>query len=434
MESNDWKAKAYGLAEELKAEVQRGAAASQALRAVVARLCAAVSGLDPALDPHLSRLRDVARGPGEIAAIEAEVTRVADAVLRSGDAPRQAIPNQRLRELLGRMRWPDTLAAEIEAFKEKLADDAAPDAWVEVMEHLTALVAETVRDSTEQVRAAEEFLSELTARLEELDAFMQKGSLLRDQSLAGGRELGRVVRSEVQDIQDTVREATELGQLREDVGRHLAVIELNLGAHIAAEEERHRLAHQTEQALRARLEQLESEAAGLRKEVAVVQELAMVDPVTGLPNRAAWDERLRQEYARWRRFKGQLSLAVFDVDNFKSINDRFGHASGDKALNVIATALRSRVRQTDFIARYGGEEFAVLLIGAGRAASLRVADEMRQAVARAGLHARNRPVEVTISCGVAEFTGDDSPEKVFERADAALYEAKRTGKNRCVLK
>ena len=434
MESNDWKAKAYGLAEELKAEAQHGAAASQALRAVIARLCAAVSGLDPALDPLLSRLRDVARRPGEVAAIEAEVTRVADAVLRSGDAPRHEIPNQRLRELLGRMRWPDTLAAEVEAFKAKLADGVAPDAWVEVMEQLTALVAETVRDSCDQIRAAEEFLTGLTARLEELDTFMQKGSLLRDQSLAGGRELGRVVRGEVQVIEDTVREATDLGQLREDVGRHVAVIESNLGAHIAAEEERHRQAHETEQALRTRLEQLESEAAGLRKEVAVVQELAMVDPVTGLPNRAAWDDRLRQEYARWRRFKGQLSLAVFDVDNFKSINDRFGHASGDKALNVIATALRSRVRQTDFIARYGGEEFAVLLIGASRVAGLRVSDEMRQAVARAGLHARNRPVEVTISCGVTEFAGEDTPEKAFERADAALYEAKRTGKNRCVLK
>jgi len=185
MESNDWKAKAYGLAEELKAEAQRGAAASQALRAVIARLCAAVSGLDPALDPLLSRLRDVARRPGEIAAIEAEVTRVADAVLRSGDAPRHEIPNQRLRELLGRMRWPDTLAAEVEAFKAKLADGVAPDAWVEVMEQLTALVAETVRDSCDQIRAAEEFLTGLTARLEELDTFMQKGSLLRDQSLAG---------------------------------------------------------------------------------------------------------------------------------------------------------------------------------------------------------------------------------------------------------
>jgi diguanylate cyclase len=92
------------------------------------------------------------------------------------------------------------------------------------------------------------------------------------------------------------------------------------------------------------------------------------------------------------------------------------------------------VRQTDFIARYGGEEFAVLLIGASRVAGLRVSDEMRQAVARAGLHARNRPVEVTISCGVTEFAGEDTPEKAFERADAALYEAKRTGKNRCVLK
>jgi diguanylate cyclase len=434
MESNDWKAKAYGLADELKAEARRSAEASQALRSIIARLCAATTGLDPTLDPLLARLRDVARRTDDVAAIEVEVTRVADAVLRSSDAPRQETPNQRLRDLLVSTRWPESLATEIDTLKDRLADGAPANAWAEVMVRLTALIAETVRDSRDQVRAAEEFLSELTARLEELDAFMQKGSTLRDESLAGGRALDRVVREEVRGIHDTVRDATDLAELRQDVGRHLAVIEANLGSHLAAEEQRHQQARETEKALRARLDQLESEAKGLRQEVAVVQELAMVDQVTGLANRTAWDERLHQEYARWRRFKGQLSLAVFDVDNFKSINDRFGHASGDKALHVIASALRARLRQSDFIARYGGEEFAVLLIGASRVAALRVADEMRQSVSRAGLHTRNRPVELTISAGITEFAADDTPEKAFERADAALYEAKRAGKNRCVLK
>ncbi len=204
--------------------------------------------------------------------------------------------------------------------------------------------------------------------------------------------------------------------------------------HLAGEESRHREAAETESALRERLGQVEDEAAKLRQEIALVREHALVDPVTELPNRAAWDERLRQEHARWRRFGAPLSLAVFDVDNFKSINDRFGHSAGDKALRIISAALRSRLRQTDFIARYGGEEFAVLLIGATRSGALKVAEEMRLAVSRAGLHTRTRPVEVTISAGISEFEGEDTAETVFERADAALYEAKRSGKNCCVTR
>jgi diguanylate cyclase len=336
--------------------------------------------------------------------------------------------------MLSQMQWPDAIADEIEGFRERLAGDAPTDAWLGVVEELTALVAKTVSESHEQIRAAEEFLADLTDRLRELDAHMQRGSALRDESLAGGRELDRVVRGQVRDIEVTVQEATELDQLRTDIGQHLSVIETRMADHLASEEARHREASETERALRERLGQVEQEADKLRQEIALVQERALVDAVTELPNRAAWDDRLRLEHARWRRFGAPLSLAVFDVDNFKSINDRFGHAAGDKALRIIASALRSRLRQTDFIARYGGEEFAVLLIGAGKAGALKVAEEMRLAVSRAGLHTRTRPVEITISCGISEFQGDDSAEAVFERADAALYEAKRGGKNCCVTR
>jgi diguanylate cyclase len=487
----DWKARAQTLTDELNEVARRGRETEQVLRQAISRLCVAVTGLDPSLDSRLSQLRDAARRGGDLAAVETELTRLADAVLHGGEARpvelmhrllgRLKLPaaqlrrarelwneattgsggakidalaellssgtqvepdaaalagtaNQRLLSMLSQTQWPDAIADEIEGFRERLAGDAPTDAWLGVVEELTALVAKTVSESHEQIRAAEEFLADLTDRLRELDAHMQRGSALRDESLAGGRELDRVVRGQVRDIEVTVQEATELDQLRTDIGQHLSVIETRMADHLASEEARHREASETERALRERLGQVEKEADNLRQEIALVQERALVDAVTELPNRAAWDDRLRQEHARWRRFGAPLSLAVFDVDNFKSINDRFGHAAGDKALRIIASALRSRLRQTDFIARYGGEEFAVLLIGAGKAGALKVAEEMRLAVSRAGLHTRTRPVEITISCGISEFQGDDSAEAVFERADAALYEAKRGGKNCCVTR
>lgn len=487
----DWRARSQALVDELNEATRRSRETEQVLRQAISRLCVAVTGIDPSLDHRLAQLRDAARKGGDPAAIETELTRLADAVLHSGEArpvelmhrllgrlqlpaarlrrarelwneatagkgggrideladlllaagrPESAPPssaqtaNQRLREMLSQTDWPEAIAGEIDVLRGRLAEDAPADAWLGVVEELTALVAKTVSESHEQIRAAEEFLGELTDRLGELEAHMRRGSLLRDASLAEGRELDRVVRGRVHDIEVTVEEATELDQLRADIGRHLAAIEARMVEHLAGEEARHREATETEAALRERLGQVEQEAAKLRQEIALVREHALVDPVTELPSRAAWDERLRQEYARWRRFGAPLSLAVFDVDNFKSINDRFGHAAGDKALRIIAGALRSRLRQTDFIARYGGEEFAVLLIGATKSGALKVAEEMRLAVARAGLHTRARPVEVTISAGISEFQGEDTAEAVFERADAGLYEAKRSGKNCCVTR
>jgi diguanylate cyclase len=121
------------------------------------------------------------------------------------------------------------------------------------------------------------------------------------------------------------------------------------------------------------------------------------------------------------------------VDDINSINDRYGHQAGDKALRVIARSLQARLRETDFIARFGGEEFVCLLCGAEGEEALSVAEEMRRSVESNGFHSQGKPVRVTISCGLSSFSKGDVLEKVFSRADKALYKAKRSGKNRCEL-
>jgi diguanylate cyclase len=178
------------------------------------------------------------------------------------------------------------------------------------------------------------------------------------------------------------------------------------------------------------MRRLEQDSFDLRRQVAQTHQAAMRDPLTGLPNRRAYDQQLAQEHARWKRFGQPLALLVFDVDDFKQVNDTFGHKSGDRALVLIARALGENRRETDLVARLGGEEFVVLLPGAEEADALRIAEQMRAAVAGCGLHAHQQPVRITVSGGLAVFRGDEDPEAVFERADAALYQAKRNGKNR----
>lgn len=152
--------------------------------------------------------------------------------------------------------------------------------------------------------------------------------------------------------------------------------------------------------------------------------------MTGLPNRAAWSERLDLEVARQQRYGGQLLLAVLDVDHFKRINDSFGHLAGDRVLKIIANELRKRLRKTDFIARFGGEEFALLLPETPMDAGLRLLDSLREGIQACPFHFKGARLEVTLSAGLANFAEKDVAEDVFERADQALYRAKGAGRNR----
>lgn len=157
------------------------------------------------------------------------------------------------------------------------------------------------------------------------------------------------------------------------------------------------------------------------------------DPLTGVGNRLAYQERLQQEFQRWRRFGTPLSLLIWDLDHFKRINDEHGHAMGDAVLRRVARQLAGRARSTDFVARYGGEEFVMLLPGADLQAAWKVADGIRSSIARFGFDRAGLHLPITISCGVASFAPGDSPRTVFQRADLALYRAKREGRNQCVI-
>jgi len=123
---------------------------------------------------------------------------------------------------------------------------------------------------------------------------------------------------------------------------------------------------------------------------------------------------------------------VWDVDHFKRINDTYGHRAGDKVLQVISECFAGKIRSTDFIARYGGEEFVMLLPGTHLEDATSFSDRIRAAIAEIGFHFRGQPVSVTVSSGITALHPDDSAGTAFDRADKALYQAKQTGRNRCV--
>ena len=150
--------------------------------------------------------------------------------------------------------------------------------------------------------------------------------------------------------------------------------------------------------------------------------LAHTDALTGLPNRRAWDDELSRELARAGRSGTRLCAALLDLDHFKDFNDGHGHQAGDEHLRAVAVAWQGRLRGTDLVARYGGEEFALILSGTTLAQAVEVVDSLRASV----------PGEQTVSAGVAEWDGSESGGELLSRADRALYDAKRSGRDRTV--
>jgi diguanylate cyclase (GGDEF)-like protein len=163
----------------------------------------------------------------------------------------------------------------------------------------------------------------------------------------------------------------------------------------------------------------------------IVERQALVDGLTGLPNRRQCEETLASELARLERFGGPLAVVVADLDWFKEVNDRHGHPSGDAVLREFAKLLRETLRDVDLAGRWGGEEFLLVLPGTDLAGGALVAERVRAALAgRIVLSADGSPIPVTASFGVASTPPASTAAELFSAADAALYEAKRNGKNR----
>ncbi|HEY5148079.1 MAG TPA: GGDEF domain-containing protein [Polyangiaceae bacterium] len=160
---------------------------------------------------------------------------------------------------------------------------------------------------------------------------------------------------------------------------------------------------------------------------------SMRDPLTQIFNRRYLDGRLRAEVARARRAGGDLAVLMIDVDSLKVVNDLFGHLAGDRALGAVAARIHRALRVEDVLVRYGGDEFVVVAVGTDRVDAHQLAERVRRAVEGLQMSARGRQVRITASIGVAslaELAANDEPAALLAAADARMYRAKESGKNR----
>jgi diguanylate cyclase (GGDEF)-like protein len=185
------------------------------------------------------------------------------------------------------------------------------------------------------------------------------------------------------------------------------------------------------------------EIARLKREIARLKELVNKDELTSLYNRRGFKDesgKFISQLVVSPKFKEKrksfviknFSLIIFDIDNFKKLNDKYGHLVGDEALKFLARLIGERVRDIDIVCRWGGEEIVVGLIGASEKDAFNVADDIREKLERRFLKWKNKKIKFTVSGGVASFDKVKNLEELFHRADEAMYRAKKLGKNRII--
>ncbi|SDT64794.1 GGDEF domain-containing protein [Pseudomonas granadensis] len=332
--------------------------------------------------------------------------------------------------LLDDLTLPERHRPQAEAMRDRLKHGLNWYELIPILDDLATLML-AITDSGQH--EFEAYLQQLNERLEAFQSNLQAASDGHADNSSAARAMDTQIREQVDGLQTSVQEAADLNDLKQVLENHLEGLLGTMDQHRQQRDAREQEVAARLKGLSERVAHMEQEALGFREHLEEQRQKALIDPLTGLPNRAAWSERLEHEIKQWQQHGNTLSLAMLDLDHFKRINDSYGHLAGDKVLKIIATVLRKRLRGSDFIARFGGEEFVLLLPATPPAVGAKLLEALRAAVEACPFHFKGERVTITLSMGLASFRAGEHSDLVLKRADQALYRAKNAGRNRVEL-
>ncbi|KNH29370.1 DeoR faimly transcriptional regulator [Pseudomonas syringae] len=332
--------------------------------------------------------------------------------------------------LLDDLALPERHRPQAEAMRDRLQNGLN---WYELLPILDDLATLMLAITDSGQHEFEAYLQQLNERLESFQSNLQAASDGHADNRSAAREMDTQIREQVDGLQSSMQEAADLDDLKHVLENHLEGLLGTMDQHQKQRDEREQEVAARLQSLAERVAHMEQEALGYREHLEEQRQKALIDPLTGLPNRAAWSERLEHEIDQWQQHGNTLLLAMLDLDHFKRINDNYGHLAGDKVLKIIASVLRKRLRGTDFIARFGGEEFVLLMPATLPMAGAKLLETLRASIEACPFHFKGERVTITISMGLTAFRPGEHSDLVIKRADQALYRAKNNGRNRIEL-
>ncbi len=333
-----------------------------------------------------------------------------------------------LLRLLNKLPHSNKQQAKISSLRQRIEHDYNLQQLPHILDDLAQIMDQHYSSGQEQMQ---QYLSQLNKRLSRTGQSLQEAQARYRQTTELSDSFDQQMQSQVHSFGRQLQQHDDLQALKQSIDQQLSLLQQTLGDYSQQRSSDEQSLLQRFTVLQQRMQKMEQQTRELNRHLAEQRQMAMQDTLTGVANRAAWDERFAQEHARVQRSQEPACLAVLDIDFFKQVNDKFGHAAGDKVLKIFADKISQNIRQTDFFARYGGEEFVLLLTNTDLATSIELVDQLRKKIEQTAFHFKGEPVRVTFSAGVGQLTSEPAND-TFIRVDQALYQAKNQGRNRVV--
>jgi len=383
---------------------------------------------------NLALIKDISERVIQLESTEQKFEQGSKSANESAEQVQLKIISELVVELLEKVEFPAAFTDKLDAIKLVLNNSGKPAGFKVITRAITALggvlkeIFTTVQQDKEKF---ELYLQQLNGELMSLDEGINASSMLHNDKANAEENINSRVESEVLEMENSITMLVDIDGLKSAVQERLDAIRIHMENFKRQEQERNQQAVRLNAQLGKQLQRMEHECGVLKKQVIEKHKQTLSDALTGIRNRLAYDECIKNELERFQRYGRPISLIAFDLDNFKWVNDTYGHSVGDKTLQFIAGVLAKSIRSVDFLARYGGEEFVIILPELALAEAKLAADKICNAVAKSEFKYNGNSISITLSGGVAQVRKTDTAESIFERADAALYLAKESGRNRC---
>lgn len=334
-----------------------------------------------------------------------------------------------VQQLISEMDFPSTISDELTLLRYKLLSDVKANELPRIAVKVLELVIESYKIEREEART---FLTTLNNSLSLFNTNFTNSVALARELQTQGSESNATIDLAIDEINNTISTADSLQQLKDNIVAQVAHIRTAMESHHNVEEKQSNYLRAISK-IQDRLKLMVEETDEFKQKLVQQKNRMIIDSLTKLSNKNAYESRIEHEYKRWQRYKEALSVALVDIDNFRLINEKYGHPAGDRALKVIARALQSKIRETDFIARYIGEKFVVIFLGTDRSSLESPLKKLNDVIKAIPFHFKDSKVSITVSIGAAVFGTNDNPITIIEKAENSLRSAKKAGKDCYVI-
>lgn len=302
----------------------------------------------------------------------------------------------------------------------------------ELLGTLVELFNLIIEDMRTERKAARSFLSSLSKALVKVQGSITSTVNDHDEFQSAQNKINHELTTQLTHLTQTVDQSPTLVEIKDDIQEKLVAIAGTLSEKSNAELSYSHMLSKKLHDMQSKVQTLEKQSKAYEKQLAEQKQKSMRDALTQLHNRAAFDEYFALRLAKHHQSPFELAICVLDLDDFKRINDTYGHIAGDKTLQVMANTLRKNISSQAFAARYGGEEFVIIYSGVSKAQLLDELDSLRQTIVKLPFKFKSTKVNISASFGVTYIQPSDNIHTAFERADSGLYQAKEKGKNQII--